>query len=121
MAFRLRQGVVVSVNYLVKEDKFEFEHLPWFGWASKTEKVLVDPGHLTKVKKAAMNPFAGYRNSKTGRNYATKGTVIWHNRQIFDSIIAKTQDDKKQKRTDIRNQRMQARKTKDNKRGSPFD
>ena len=73
--YKMLRSAVISINYLVEEQKFEIKHLPWFGNSKDSSKstTVVDPLHMAKAPKAMINPFVGYRNTSNNRKYITEG------------------------------------------------
>ena len=47
-----------------------------------------DPKELIKCKKQVLNPFVGYRSvTDSNEKFGTESTGLWHDRQLFDSMI----------------------------------
>ena len=47
-----------------------------------------DPKELLKCKKQVFNPFVGYRSvTNSNEKFGTESTGLWHDRQLFDSMI----------------------------------
>ena len=48
----------------------------------------IDPSQIRKHK--SLNPFVEYKDSKTGKPFATKGMGVWHDRVFFDSLLVRS-------------------------------
>lgn len=78
--------VVTGISYLPEEHKIAIKQ-----WSGKfiTEKLsFYDPKEIIKCKKQVLNPFVGYRNvNNSNERFGTESTGMWHDRQVFDSMI----------------------------------
>ena len=54
----------------------------------KLETFKIEPSQIRKHK--TMNPFVEYKDSKTGKPFATKGMGVWHDKIFFDSLITRS-------------------------------
>lgn len=105
MIYKMLKQAILSINYLVDEEKFEIAHF------SKLSKKLmsklddsskstsqnvevVDPQNLAKASKSMFSSFVGYRNTSTDQKYITEGMCTWHDRHFFDSIIERAKEKK---------------------------
>uniref|UniRef100_A0A7S3JN72 Uncharacterized protein n=2 Tax=Euplotes harpa TaxID=151035 RepID=A0A7S3JN72_9SPIT len=112
MIYNMLKQAVISINYLVKEDKFEINHFisPRFFKSLFSKKAsepnestpeqtvasgntdIVSPGSLGKAPKSLVNPFIGYRNIDTDQKYITEGMCTWHDRHFFDSVLERAKE-----------------------------
>lgn len=77
--------LVTAISYLPEEHKILIKQKSgrWL-----TDKLLTfDPKELIKCKKQVINPFVGYRSTTTSDRFGTESTGLWHDRQLFDSMI----------------------------------
>lgn len=73
MIYKMLKQAIISINYLVNEDKFEIKHfsslsknpLSAISGGEGKNVGIVDPAHIAKAPKAMLNPFIGYRNTET--------------------------------------------------------
>ena len=136
MILGMLKQALVSINYLVNEDKFEFNHFinPNIirSLFSKKEKIeddnktensqhigyreIISASSLGKCGKGMFNPFIGYKNIDKDQKYITEGMCTWHDRHLFDSFLERA----KEIRLSKVSEQVQKNRSKRGGHGNPF-
>lgn len=78
--------LVTAISYIPEEHKILIKQRS--GRFMKEQLLKYDPKELIKCKKQVFNPFVGYRSvTNSNEKFGTESTGMWHDRQIFDSMI----------------------------------
>lgn len=84
--YSMIQKMVTTIKYLPDEHKFAIRQFK--DWLLREKETLYDPKDLIKCKRQTLNPFVGYKSvSNNSTRFATESTGLWHDRQLFDSMI----------------------------------
>jgi hypothetical protein len=78
--------LVTAISYLPEEHKILIKQRS--GRFMREKVFTFDPKELIKCKKQVINPFVGYRSvNDSNKRFGTESTGMWHDRQLFDSMI----------------------------------
>lgn len=78
--------IVTGISYLPEEHKIKIKQ--WSGRFISEQTKIFDPKEIIKCKKQVLNPFVGYRSvNNANERFGTESTGMWHDRQLFDSMI----------------------------------
>lgn len=84
--YTMVQKMVTCIKYLPEENKIAIKQFK--DWLLREQETLYDPKDLIKCKRQTFNPFIGYRSVQNANTrFATESTTLWHDRQLFDSMI----------------------------------
>jgi hypothetical protein len=78
--------IVTGISYLPEEHKIKIKQ--WTGKFISEKITTYNPKEIIKCKKQVLNPFIGYRSvTNASERFGTESTGMWHDRQLFDSMI----------------------------------